>query len=159
MSASTRTIQRPMGQGSIFGAVAVGAAALLAVGAIAWGTLNLTTTKHAGTSVQAPALLDKGSRFDVAAPAATYVQGKLGNVTPRFDAGQAKPAPIYVLPGSQVSVPGFLQSQAAPIGNGHGYMSAAAAAARNAGITPTQVLDRNADGNVVVIRGRGARAS
>jgi hypothetical protein len=137
MSASTRTIQRPMSQGSIFGTVAVGVAALLAVGAIAWGTLNLTATKHGGTSVQAPALLDKGSRFDVAAPAATYVQGKAGNVTPRFDA----------------------PTKSAPIGNGHGYMSAAAAAARNAGITPTQVLDRNADGNVVVIHGRGARAS
>jgi hypothetical protein len=111
MSASTRTIQRPMSQGSIFGAIAMGVVALLAVGAIAWGTLNLTTTKHAGTPVQAPALLDKGSRFDVAAPAATYIQGKPGNVTPRFDAGQTKSAPI---------------------------------------------LDRNADGNVVVSHGRAA---
>jgi hypothetical protein len=134
MSASTRTIQRPMSQGSIFGAIAMGVVALLAVGAIAWGTLNLTTTKHAGTPVQAPALLDKGSRFDVAAPAATYIQGKPGNVTPRFDAGQTKSAPIYVLPGSQVAVPGYLQS--------------------HAGITQTQVLDRNADGNVVVSHGR-----
>ena len=41
MSASTGTIQRPIGQGSIFGAVALAAAVLLATIAIAWGAMNL----------------------------------------------------------------------------------------------------------------------
>jgi hypothetical protein len=123
MSASTRTIQRPMAQGSIFGAVAVGAAALLAVGAIAWGTLNMTASKAAPATLTSSAVIDHGGRLDQPAPGsildkgsrgelapanATYVQGKAGNVTPRFDAA-----------------------------------------------APVQILDRNADGNVVLSHGRG----
>jgi hypothetical protein len=174
MSASTRTIQRPMGQGSIFGAVAVVAAALLAVGAIAWGALNLTATPHAttpallapttfdkGGRLDAPAagsIFDKGSRAELAPLGATYVQGKPGNVTPRFDAvGQS--GQIYLLPGNQVAVPGFLKAETGTAA--HGYMGAAAAAAAlNAGGTVApQIIDRNQDGNVVVSHGRGSRAS
>ena len=136
MSASTRAIQRPMGQGSIFGAVAIGAAALLAVGAIAWGAANLTASKAttATTPLAAPAVIDHGGRLDQAAPGsildkgsrgdlaplgAAYVQGKAGNVTPRFDVVATTPL----------------------VGRG--------------GTTPLNILDRNADGNVVVTHGRG----
>ena len=103
MSASTGTIRRPMGQGSIFGTIAVSLAALLAVGAIAWGTLNLTASKQAAT-VRAPIVLDRGGRGDTVqigpmpySPAnaelstrsgrggAGNLVGKAGNVTPRFE--------------------------------------------------------------------------
>ena len=49
MSASTRTIQRPMGQGSIFGAIAFGAFIAVVVGALAWGALNVATSRQAAT--------------------------------------------------------------------------------------------------------------
>jgi|SRR5436190_9602127 len=64
MSASTGTIQRQMGHGSILGAVAVGVATIFAVGALAWGAANLTASKQTATPVAAPAFLDKGSRAD-----------------------------------------------------------------------------------------------
>src|SRR5262245_33686332 len=54
MSASTRTIQRPMGQGSILGAIAIGVATLLAVAALVWFS-NSQATKHVTTPVSAPA--------------------------------------------------------------------------------------------------------
>jgi hypothetical protein len=92
-----------MGQGSIFGAVAVGLASLLAVGAIAWGALNLTASKQVAT-VQTPIVLDRGGRGDTVqtglmpySPAkaeqstqfgsggAANLVGKAGNATPRFD--------------------------------------------------------------------------
>ena len=60
MSASTGTIRRPTSQGSIFGAIALGAATLLAVVGIAWGAANLTATKSVATPVPAPVYLDKG---------------------------------------------------------------------------------------------------
>jgi hypothetical protein len=103
MSASTATIRRPMGQGSIFAAIAVGLASLVAVGAIAWGALNLTASKQAAT-VQTPIVLDRGGRGDAvptgpmpyspakaelssqfAGGSADNLVGKVGNVTPRFD--------------------------------------------------------------------------
>jgi hypothetical protein len=112
MSASTGTIQRPMGQGSIFGAVALGAATLLAVVGIAWGALNLTATKSVSTPVATPTYLDRGGReVPVAAPApyspaqaqqftqyggngAAALTGKPGNVTPRFDTHVSTPRHI-----------------------------------------------------------------
>jgi hypothetical protein len=105
MSASTGTIQRPLGQGSIFGAVALAAAVLLAVIAITWGAMNLAASKSVATPLAAPATLDKGSRSELAAPVAAplprpgsiidrggrevpikalpYAEGKPGNLTPR----------------------------------------------------------------------------
>jgi len=134
MSASTRAIQQPMGHGSTFGAVAIGVATLLAVGAIAWGTLNLTANKQATTTVQAgPALMD--SPIGKLAPlAATYVAPKAGNTTPRFD----------------------IVSQASGTA-AHGYVSAAAAAAQNSAHA-APLVDRNAE-NVVSGRGRANRPS
>ena len=73
MSASTGTIQRPAAQGSIFGAVAMTIAALLAAGSLAWGVATLNRTTTVTTPVQAPAMLDKGSRDELAAPAAKPV--------------------------------------------------------------------------------------
>jgi hypothetical protein len=70
MSASTRTIQRPASHGSPLAAVAIGTAALLTVGAVAWGALNLTAAKHVATPVPAPIVLDKGSRGEIAPQAA-----------------------------------------------------------------------------------------
>jgi hypothetical protein len=59
MSASTGTIRRTMGGGSIFGAVAVGAVTLIAALGLAWGALNLTGTRHVATPVPAPTYLDR----------------------------------------------------------------------------------------------------
>jgi len=62
MSASTGTIRRPMRQGSILAAIAVGVATLVAAGALAWGVLGQTTTKQAVTQIAAPTYLDRGAR-------------------------------------------------------------------------------------------------
>ena len=70
MSASTGTIQRPIGQGSIFGAVALAAAVLLATIAIAWGAMNLAATKSVAAPLTTPVVLDKGSRGELAQPVA-----------------------------------------------------------------------------------------
>ncbi len=139
MSASTRAIQAPAGQGSILGAVAVGAAALLAVGAIAWGALNLTATRTVATPAPASMYFDKGSRAELAPPssivdketrdnlsrqAATYVAGKPGNVTPRFDtqapaftgpssvgaSSAAHPTPYQIAPARPFHGPGMKAS-------------------------------------------------
>jgi hypothetical protein len=76
MSASTRTIQQPIGKGSIFGAVAIAAAVILAALAITWGAANLTATRSVVTPVPVPVLLDKGSRDEFAPTVG-------GGVTPR----------------------------------------------------------------------------
>jgi hypothetical protein len=68
MSASTRTIQRPIGQGSIFGKVALAAAVILAAVSITWGATNLVASKAVTTSVPMPVFLDQGSRGKLAAP-------------------------------------------------------------------------------------------
>ena len=60
MSASTRTIQRPMVQGSIIGAIAVGVATGFAVGALTWGGLNATATKQSATSVASTTYVGSG---------------------------------------------------------------------------------------------------
>jgi hypothetical protein len=169
MSASTRAIQQPASHGSLLAAVAVGTAAVLAVGAIAWGALNLTATKQVATPVPAPIVLDKGSRDEIAPQAAPapYTQSKPGNATPRFDTGQPSvnlvPKPGNATPRFDTGQPsvnlvpdsrGPIAGQAAPSVTGGHYLSAAAAAAVANG-APASILD----GNVVVTRGRGARAS
>lgn len=85
MSASTGTIQRPIGQGSIFGTVALAAVVLFATIAIAWGAMNLASTKSVAAPLAAPAVLDHGSRSELAPKAVLvpYAAGKAGNVTPR----------------------------------------------------------------------------
>jgi len=70
MSATTGTIQRPIGQGSIFGTVALAAVVLLAVIAVTWGAMNLASTKSVAAPLAAPAVLDKGSRGEIAPVAA-----------------------------------------------------------------------------------------
>ncbi len=65
MSASTRTIQRPMSNGSIIAPVLMAVAVLFAVVAIAWGATNLVATKTTLAPVQAPIVLDKGSRTEL----------------------------------------------------------------------------------------------
>ena len=65
MSASTRTIQRPMGNGSILAPVLMAVAVLFAVVAITWGATNLVATKTTLAPVQAPIVLDKGSRGEL----------------------------------------------------------------------------------------------
>ena len=62
MSASTGTIRRPMAGGSILGAIAIGVDTLFAVGALAWGAVNLTATKQVATPVAAPQYIDRGGR-------------------------------------------------------------------------------------------------
>jgi len=76
MSATTRTIQQPIGKGSIFGAVAMAAAVLLAALAIVWGANNIAATRAVATPVQAPAFLDKGDR-GVLAPQAAPAPGSI----------------------------------------------------------------------------------
>ena len=145
MSASTRTIQRPMGQGSIFGAVALGAATLLAVVGIAWGALNLTATKSVSTPVAAPTYLDRGGRDLPKAAPAPYSPGKAGNVTPRFGA-----------PGSIVGKPGNVTPRFDTGTTGSsalgGYFNAVAGGGHAA-----PLIDRNAE-NVVIQRGQGKHA-
>jgi hypothetical protein len=68
MSASTRTIQQPIGKGSIFGNLAMAAAVILAAVSITWGATNLVATKAVTPPVPAPILLDKGSRTELVAP-------------------------------------------------------------------------------------------
>ena len=70
MSATTGTIQRPIGQGSIFGTVALAAVVLLAVLAVTWGAMNLASTKSVAAPLAATAVLDKGSRGEIAPVAA-----------------------------------------------------------------------------------------
>ena len=108
MSASTGTIQRPMAGGSILGAIAVGVATLFAVGALAWGAVNLTATKQAATPVAAQHYLDKGGRGEVqhygpmpyspaqvSTPAiGSSLVGKPGNVTPQFPSQVSTPREI-----------------------------------------------------------------
>jgi hypothetical protein len=53
MSASTGTIQRPMGQGSILGLIAIAVAVFLGVGALAW-VITTTATTSSVASVAAP---------------------------------------------------------------------------------------------------------
>jgi hypothetical protein len=84
----------------------------LAVGAIAWGALNLTASKQVAT-VQTPIVLDRGGRGDAVqigpmpySPAnvtrstqfvggsADNLVGKAGNVTPRFDSQASHPRHI-----------------------------------------------------------------
>ena len=95
MSASTGTIQRPMAGGSILGAIAIGVATLFAVGALAWGAVNLTATKQVAAPVSVPTYLDRGSRGETLPTGAIpYAPGKAGNVTPRFDTGGGHAAPL-----------------------------------------------------------------
>jgi len=70
MSASTGTIQRPLGQGSIFGTVALAAVALLAVIAVTWGVMNLASTKSVAAPLAPSVVLDKGSRGEIVQPVA-----------------------------------------------------------------------------------------
>jgi hypothetical protein len=65
MSASTRTIQQPMVQGSILRAVLMATAVLVAAVAITWSATNLVGTKSVATPVQAPIFLDRGGRGDL----------------------------------------------------------------------------------------------
>src|SRR5262245_42504881 len=62
MSASTGTIRRPMGQGSILAAIAVGVATVVAAGGLALGALSQTATRQPATPVAAPTYLDRGAR-------------------------------------------------------------------------------------------------
>jgi hypothetical protein len=150
MSASTRTIQQPAGRGSLLGAVAMGVAAVLAVGAIAWGALNLTATKHVATPVAAPIVLDKGSRDEIAPQAAPapYTYSKPGNVTPRFDtSGDNNGLNGYWNQIAPQAAPAT-HPQVAPATHPHG---------RPAYETPR--VDPNADNGDVVTHGAGSRAS
>jgi len=77
MSASTRTIQKPISGNSIFGATLMAVALLLAVVAITWGAMNLVKAKTVATPVQAPIFLDKGSRAELGAPQAAPAPGSI----------------------------------------------------------------------------------
>src|SRR6476469_3585469 len=74
-SASTGTIQRPLGQGSIFGTVALAAVALLAVIAVTWGAMNLASTKSVAAPLAPSVVLDKGSRGEMVQPVAAPAPG------------------------------------------------------------------------------------
>ena len=77
MSASTRTIQKPIGGSSIFGATLMAVALLLAVVAITWGAMNLVKAKTVAAPVQAPIFLDKGSRDELGVPQAAPAPGSI----------------------------------------------------------------------------------
>ena len=75
MSASTRTIQQPMSNGSILAPVLMAVAILFAVVAITWGASNLVATKTTLAPVQAPIVLDRGSRGELQKTAPLSVGG------------------------------------------------------------------------------------
>ena len=77
MSASTRTIQKPISGNSIFGATLMAVALLLAMVAITWGAMNLAKAQTVATPVQAPIFLDKGSRSELGAPVAAPAPGNI----------------------------------------------------------------------------------
>jgi hypothetical protein len=71
MSASTRTIQQPLGLGSILVPLSLAVVALVAALVVGYMILTATAAKSVqstGSTVQPPAVWDRGSRFD-AAPA------------------------------------------------------------------------------------------
>jgi hypothetical protein len=116
MSASTRTIQQPIGKGSIFGAVAMAAAVLLAALAISWGATNLIASRSVATPVKAPLFLDKGSRGDLVRSSANaaYVSAAIA------DAARQGHRPVGDMLKDDVVIVQKVN---------HGYLSAAAAAA------------------------------
>ena len=148
MSASTGTIQRPMPGGSILGAIAIGVATLFAVGALAWGAVNLTATKHVAAPVAAPTYLDRGGRdLPQAAP---YAPGKIGNVTPRFGTSATTSSGL----GDYFSITHPTDPWAmGGSGSLGGYFSAIAGGGHAA-----PLLDRNAENVVVQQRGLGKHA-
>jgi hypothetical protein len=85
MSASTRTIQQPIGKGSIFGAVALVAAVIIAALAITWAATNMTAARSVVTPVPVPVLLDKGSRGDLAPALGTRTQGSVLDRKDQFE--------------------------------------------------------------------------
>jgi hypothetical protein len=91
MSATTGTIQRPIGQGSIFGTVALAAVVLLAVIAVTWGAMNLASTKSVAAPLAAPAVLDKGSRGELAQPVAAPAPGTILDRGSRDDLAKSIP--------------------------------------------------------------------
>jgi hypothetical protein len=108
MSASTRTVQQPLGL-SQMGAVLVAIAlALVLAAAVAIGQLATTKVQTAPAPGAAPVFIDHGSRTEMGA----------GNTTPFIDHGSR----------------GELDAAAAAAAS-RGYMSAAAAAASNTAIT------------------------
>src|SRR5262245_6182186 len=85
MSASTRTIQQPLGLGSILRPLALAAVALLAAVVIGYMILTATAAKSAsstGSTIQPSAVWDRGSRFDVAPAPGTAPYADRGG---RFD--------------------------------------------------------------------------
>lgn len=72
MSASSRTIHQSQGFGSFLAPLGIAAAALLATLSIAWGAMTLPSAGApgaTGAALQAPQVLDHGSRGEIA-PAA-----------------------------------------------------------------------------------------
>jgi hypothetical protein len=171
MSASTGTIQRPMGSGSIIGAVAIGVVTVFAVGALALGAINSTATKHVAVPVSAPVsvpnYLDRGGRGEtIPTGAMPYAAPKLGNVTPRFDTLTpvvGNPAMPYGWTTTTTPIgktgnvtPRFdaLSSAAATHSAGAaGYLSQLTGSGHAA-----PLLDRNAENVVVTQRGPGKHA-
>jgi len=90
MSASTGTIRRPMGRGSISAAVAIGAATLVAALGIAWGALNITATKPAPATVTAPVI------------APTYIQRYGRGITPQVSPTSLTPTQVKTFVGDSI---------------------------------------------------------
>jgi hypothetical protein len=108
MSASTRTVQQPLGlrqMGAVLIAIAI---TLVLATAVAIGQLATTKVQTAPAPGAAPVFIDHGSRGELNA----------GNTAPFIDHGSR----------SELNA-------AAAAAASHGYMSAAAAAASNIGIT------------------------
>jgi hypothetical protein len=100
MSASTRTIQKPMSRGSILAPVLMAAAVLFAVVAIAWGATNLAATKTILAPVQAPLVLDKGSRGELVEKAPLSIGGFGGPRIGGTNSDRLKDDSAFTLGGS-----------------------------------------------------------
>ena len=110
MSASTRTVQQPLGisqMGAILVAIAL---ALVLAAAVAIGQLATTKAQTAPAPGAAPVFIDHGSRTELGAAANT--------------------SPVFIDHGSRTEM-----GAASTATTSHGYMSAAAAAAANTAIT------------------------
>lgn len=146
MSVSTRAIQQPMGKGSIIGSVVMAAAVLFAVVAVTWGVANLAARKTATAPVASPVYLYRGDLDRTSTVAGTSAGG------------------AYVSAAIAEGLRQGNRNGSLAVSNaGHGYVSAAAAAAQlsaTGGIVPTKGDQLKDDQAIVPSSGRhpGLRA-
>jgi hypothetical protein len=122
MSASTRTVQQPLGLRQLGAVLVAVALALVLAAAVAIGQLATSKVQTAPAPGAAPVFIDHGSRAELDA---------------------AKAAPVFIDHGSRSEMGATSTATGSP-----GYMSAAAAAAANTAITSRDEMRTARDGSV-----------